>query len=150
LPLSRILLNFLRHSNREKLLVFEALWYLMIIKIQLRYSSFNALAKRYNLQMTQNELCAQDENIETLKSIKWALWRVSRIIPWDSVCLDQALSAQRMLARRKISGVLYLGVAKKETEVKGLKAHAWVRTGKYFVTGQAGHEEFTVVSCFGW
>ncbi len=148
MPLSRILLNFLRHCNSDKLLVFEALWYLLILKIQLRYSSFNALAKRYGLQMTHKESCGQDENIATLKSIRWAIWRVSRIIPWDSVCLDQALAAQRMLSRRKISGTLYLGVAKKENEE--LKAHAWVCLGEHFITGQAGHEEFTVVSYFGW
>lgn len=140
--------NFLRRSGNEKFLVFEAVWYLAVIKILLKFISFNALTKHYNMQMTQKEPCSQNENIEMLKTIRWAIWRVSQIMPWRSVCLDQALAAQRMLSRRKIPGILYLGVAKKDNEV--LKAHAWVCSGEYFVTGQAGHEEFAVVSRFKW
>jgi len=134
----------------EKLLALEAVWYFAVIKILLRYSSFNAIAKRYGMQMTQAQRCAQCNDTNTLKTIKWAIERMSLSVPWNSVCLDKALAAQRMLARRKIEGILYLGVAKKDAQNSELKAHAWVCVNEYFITGGAGHEEFTVVSRFGW
>lgn len=134
----------------EKLLALEAAWYLAMIKILLRSSSFNTLTKRYSMQMTQAERCGQCNDINTLKKIKWAIERMSLAVPWNSVCLDKALAAQRMLARRKIEGILYLGVAKKNDQSTDLKAHAWVCCGENFITGRAGYEEFTVVSRFEW
>ncbi|MDD3591377.1 MAG: lasso peptide biosynthesis B2 protein [Sulfurovum sp.] len=140
--------NFLRRPAGEKRLALEALWYLALIKTRLKTSSFNSLARHYGLETVESVQHGADSDIEMLKSIRWAIGRVSRSVPWSSVCLDQALAAQRMLSRRKIPGNLYLGVAKKEDA--GLKAHAWVRCNGEFVTGRAGHEAFTVVSCFSW
>ncbi len=31
-----------------------------------------------------------------------------------------------------------------------MKAHAWSQCGDNIITGGAGHEEFTVLSVFGW
>ena len=140
----------MHRSGGEKLLALEAAWYLALIKVQLKTSSFNGLVKRYDMQMTQAERHGQCNDIKTLKTIGWAIERMSLTVPWKSVCLDKALAAQRMLSSRKIDGILYLGVAKKDDQSTGLKAHAWVRCGEQFITGRAGHEEFTIVSCFTW
>jgi hypothetical protein len=140
--------NFLRRPAGEKRLALEALWYLAFFKVSLKIHSFHTLTQRYDLKVTQAENHETVSDRQTLKSVRWAVWRVSRSVPWSSVCLDQALAAQRMLSRRNIPGNLYLGVAKKEDA--GLKAHAWVRCNGEFVTGRAGHEAFIVVSCFGW
>ena len=140
--------NFLRRPAGEKLLAMEALWYLALIKAWLKIASFNAIARHYGLESAETGQHEAESDRQRAKSIKWAIGRVSRSVPWSSVCLDQALAAQRMLSRRNIPGNLYLGVAKKEET--GLKAHAWVRCSGEFVTGRAGHEGFTVVSCFGW
>lgn len=146
----KILLNFFNRSINEKLLALEAAWYLVVIKILLRFNSFNSLAKRYGMQTSRLDRYGQCNDTKTLKIIQWAIERMSLAVPWNSVCLDKALTAQRMLSRRKIDGILYLGVAKKDTQSNELKAHAWVRVDEYFIIGGVGHKEFTVVSRFIW
>lgn len=69
--------------------------------------------------------------------------------PWESVCLVQALTAQRMLKRRGIPGVFYLGVMYDADTEKKMKAHAWLLSDDIIVTG-SGFESFTVLSSFGW
>jgi hypothetical protein len=55
-----------------------------------------------------------------------------------------------MLQKRGIAGVFYLGVAKDGEGKEKMKAHAWTQCGDRIITGGRGHEEFTVVSVFGW
>jgi len=141
--------NFLARSSEEQRLAAEALWTLGTIKWLLLRHPFNTLAKRYRLEKVDEGNVFAISGAEQLGRIGWAIERVSKIVPWNSVCLDQALAAQRMLSRRGIGGVLYLGVAKDE-EGRGLKAHAWLKCGDRFVTGRKGHGEFTVVSALTW
>ncbi len=49
-----------------------------------------------------------------------------------------------------IPGVFYLGAAKDEESKEKMKAHAWSQCGDTVITGDGGHEEFTVLSVFGW
>ena len=88
-------------------------------------------------------------DIQTVKTIGWAVRRLSERLPWESLCLVQAMSVQRMLVRRQIASILYLGVAK-EGETNALKAHAWVKYSDFFIVGKAGHECFTIVSKLTW
>ena len=37
-----------------------------------------------------------------------------------------------------------------EESKEKMKAHAWSQCGDSIITGGAGHEEFTVLSVFGW
>lgn len=83
--------------------------------------------------------------------------RVGRIIvtaanhtPWKSACLVQSLTARKMLERRGIPGVIYLGVAKEDNSIEKMKAHAWTRCGEIIITGRSGHEGFSVVGTFLW
>ena len=52
----------------------------------------------------------------------------------------------KMLERRQIESTLYLGTAKDESGK--LIAHAWLRSGPFYITGAEGMEKFTVVSKF--
>ncbi|CAK0780684.1 hypothetical protein CCP3SC15_70009 [Gammaproteobacteria bacterium] len=53
-----------------------------------------------------------------------------------------------MLRARRLPSDFYLGVNKDETG--DVIAHAWVRSGKYFVTGQTGHRKYIVISVFSY
>ena len=129
-------------------LVFEALSYLLIIKLLLKKYQFNDLVKRYSLHSANDEVL---ECVDTpmMKKIGWAVERTSLILPWDGLCLVKALSAQRMLYKRKLHGTIYMGV-KKASDTKELEAHAWLCCNSQFLTGRVGHKEFTVVSKFTW
>jgi hypothetical protein len=75
-----------------------------------------------------------------------ALHMMSRHTLWDSKCLVRAIAAMKMLDRRHICSTLYLGTAK-DTHKKMI-AHAWLRSGTFYVTGAEEMRKFTVVGKF--
>jgi hypothetical protein len=91
-----------------------------------------------------------EEEMQTAQKVGQAIMRASAYTPWESACLAQSLTAQKMLKKRGIPGVFYLGVAKDEESKEKMKAHAWSQCGDTILTGARGHETFTVVSVFEW
>ncbi|NQY10591.1 MAG: lasso peptide biosynthesis B2 protein [Flavobacteriales bacterium] len=65
------------------------------------------------------------------------------------MCFEQALTAAKMLKKRKLSSTIYFGVQKDAEHKTKLKAHAWVRSGEITLTGASGHKKFNVVAYFG-
>lgn len=97
------------------------------------------------------ESSAPDElvgNSELAKQIGWAVRAASAYTPWSSSCLVQVIAAQKMLRERGIGGVIYLGTAR--GDAAGFKAHAWLKHGETFITGEAGHEQYQVLTTFSW
>ena len=74
--------------------------------------------------------------------IRNAVVNTSRYTPWESLCLVQSMTVQRMLKKRNICSTLYLGV-NKDTNNE-MKAHSWIRCGKMYVTGGDGSGYATV------
>ena len=76
---------------------------------------------------------------------------VSKNVPWESKCLNDALCVKWLLNRYKIPAVFYLS-AKINNEGSNLnspmQAHAWVSVGPYTVTGAPKHLDFQVVATF--
>ncbi len=70
----------------------------------------------------------------------------SKFTFWESECLVKALAARFMLNRRGIESTLYLGTGKDDTGK--LIAHAWLRSGPYYITGFEEMKKFTVVATF--
>lgn len=85
-------------------------------------------------------------NIETIQNISHSLHIMSRYTWWESKCLVMAIAAMKMLERRQIESTLYLGTARDE---KGkMIAHAWLRSGSYYITGANEIERYTIVAKF--
>ena len=72
---------------------------------------------------------------------------MSRHTFWKSQCLVRAIAAKKMLDRRRIESTLYLGTAR-DAEGKMI-AHAWLRSGPFYVTGAEEMQMFTTVAAFG-
>ncbi|MEP0203751.1 MAG: lasso peptide biosynthesis B2 protein [Halioglobus sp.] len=75
------------------------------------------------------------------------------VTPWQSRCLVQVLVVQRLLARRDISGVVYIGACRDgelASAATAFSAHAWLVCGDAIVSGGAGHNDFTVLASFCW
>jgi hypothetical protein len=81
-----------------------------------------------------------------IKHITSAVNTMSRYTLWESKCLVRAIAGMKMLKRRNIESTLYLGTAK--DEAGGLIAHAWLRSGPYYITGQDVMSKFVVVERF--
>lgn len=103
----------------------------------------NARDSRHAACGTEVESVARD--------IGWAVRTAASRTPWNSSCLVQVLAAQHMLQSRGIGGVFYIGAAKGEPSIDpDFQAHAWLMCGGEFISGEAGHDRFTVISEFSW
>lgn len=83
--------------------------------------------------------------IQQVKNIRHAIDVISKYTFWESKCLVKAITAMIMLKKRGIESTLYLGTAKEKGE---LTAHAWLRSGDFYVTGSDVMKKFTVVAKF--
>lgn len=71
-----------------------------------------------------------------------AVQRAARNLPGTYLCLPQALAGRWMLARRGVPSQLYLGTRR---EADGtLDHHAWLKVGKFWVTGHCNEGEYAV------
>ena len=138
--------------QRQKLFI-EAFFLLGHLRFSLIRKSFRDLVSQLQMHREPVIQSAQEPAaIETARAVGWAVTIAANHTPWDSTCLVQVLTAQRMLERRGIAGVFYIGAtpARNEGEAKGLLAHAWLKCNEEFITGEKGHQKYTVVSAFSW
>lgn len=136
-------------SAAERTLFVEALFRLGIARLWLQFLPFKRIAATLGSCNAAESLFAASD-MRRAEQIGWAVQAAARRTPWQSACLAQAITAQKMLHRRGIGGTIYLGVARDPTNPAKLKAHAWVSCAKTILTGKAGHQQFTVVSTFSW
>jgi hypothetical protein len=137
-----------RRSRPERRLLLEAFALLGVARLLVISIPFRWFAFSLGRHMNESCLRIDPSDLPVARMVGWAVCSAVRNIPWQSVCLPQAVAAQWMLKRRRIPGTLYLGVAKDETREEEFAAHAWLRCGDAILTGAAGHERFTVVATF--
>lgn len=143
----------LRTVYRHRYLLLETLFWLAIARLAMVTLPFRWLTLNMGERMAETPIETLPlEQRRTLFRIAWAIRKLSPHTPWQSKCLVQAMTAKRMLQRRKINSTLYLGVLiNKENDPADsdpLKAHAWLRSGRMLLTGAPGHRRFTVVATF--
>ena len=143
--------KFIRLSSEEKKLFMEAYSTLGMMRLSILMVSFKHLTRSLSQKKEKNVWSALDiEEKKMVDIISSSIRKASQYTPWESACLVQSLTAQKMLQKRNISGVFYLGVMKDKEGKNKMKAHAWSQCGDIIITGEAGHEEFTVLSVFEW
>jgi len=143
--------KFTKLSVEEKKLFMEAYVTLGVMRSAILTVSFKRLTRSLEHVAKKKELGKlSKEEMKIAKLVGKAIMRASAYTPWESACLAQSLTAQKMLQKRGIPGVFYLGAAKDEESKEKMKAHAWSQCGDAIITGAGGHEEFTVLSVFGW
>jgi hypothetical protein len=143
--------KFSKLPTKEKVFFMEAYLTLGIMRGAVLTIPFKRLTK--SLRQSTNNKHAQlvgDTQMETAVTIGRVIMKAAVHTPWESTCLAQSLTVQRMLINRGIPGVFYLGVAKDETAGEKMKAHSWSQCGETIITGEIGHEDFTVLSAYKW
>lgn len=146
--ISAIPAKWRRRSSTEKLLLLEAFVLLGMARLLVLTIPFRWLARTVGEHMQESQQQESADNLQRARLIGQAVCSAAGNTPWESVCLPQAVTGMWMLKLRGITGTLYLGVAKTETEPEQLSAHAWLRCGDLILTGASGHKQFTVVSTF--
>ena len=82
-----------------------------------------------------------------LLRVRQAVTTAARNVPWNAVCLPQAMAAKAMLARRGCGSAFHLGA---DFNAQGkLIAHAWLVAGGTVVVGAAGIPAVTPLARFG-
>lgn len=129
-------------SIENKILFAEA----FILSGIMRFKILNIPFKKIKTNLgTYNEESVKEVSIEDYKIAKKignAVINTCKYTPWESLCLVQSMTVQKMLKRRNISSTLYLGVNKDDKN--GMKAHSWIRCGEFFITGGDGSTYATV------
>ncbi|WP_148629496.1 lasso peptide biosynthesis B2 protein [Bacillus sp. E214] len=123
----------------------EAYCSLGVARIQ-KSLPFTKIAPKLGRKMEETSLTYVPAHTEILELVSKSLETMSRYTFWESKCLVMAIAGMRMLERRGIESTLYMATAR-DKEGK-MKAHAWLRSGLYFVTGANGKEGYTVVGTF--
>ena len=123
------------------------------MRLALRITSFKQLTS--GLDLHEDVFLSSDPDESSLRTalqVAWAVNTATRFVPWRATCLEQVLTAQRMLESHAIAGAIYIGAAagSREKGENGLEAHAWLRCGVNFIAGEKGHERYTVVTTFSW
>lgn len=132
-------------DRKTKLLFAEAFFYLAWGRY-LKRKAFFKIAPSLGAQMGETSFKTDPSSLQFSKNVSSAIHVMSRYTFWESACLVKAIAAMKMLEKRKVESTLYLGTAKGETGK--LIAHAWLRSGSFYVSGSEEMERFTVVAKF--
>jgi hypothetical protein len=130
---------------RTMLLLVEALFFLGWARILVSLP-FSKVAPSLGVPMQETSIMELEKNRIVLKHIACAIDIMSKYTFWESKCLVKAIAGMKMLKRRDIESTLYLGTAK--DELTQMIAHAWLRSGHFYVTGKEGMDRFTIVAKF--
>lgn len=136
--------KFLNLDFKYKIMFFEAFFYTAIYRVCIKLIPFKKLNKYMGKLNEESTNCININNYRIAKQVGVAILTISRFTPWESKCLVQALTAQKMMKKRKISTTLYLGV--KKDDENQLIAHAWIRCGTFYITGGAIRQRYSVVA----
>lgn len=137
--------------HRRALLVQAVAW-LLLARLALLFVPFPKLARRLGTFMPPTDervsaaAAAAPDQAELAREIGWAVTRAARHVPFEAVCLPQAMAARMMLTRRGVHSVLHFGAAKGRT--KPLDAHAWLDAAGVEVTGYPLAKDFAEIACF--
>lgn len=123
----------------EKKMLIESLFVSLYVKILLLLFSFNFIEKKIIKKKT--EKIKNLNSKETILLIKKSIQRISHLIFWKNLCLEQSLTALIMLRKRKIPYTLYFGIRKNNSK---LQAHVWISSESIYVI-EKGNEEFTIL-----
>ncbi|MBD2752442.1 lasso peptide biosynthesis B2 protein [Spirosoma validum] len=117
--------KFFSYSFTEQLLIVNAFWVVLSVRLALKLLSFQRFRALYASLL--KPALIQDVPNERIERYVWAIERVSGSLL--AVCLPQALALKFFLRRDKGTEIV-IGVDKKS----GFSAHAWVeKNGKILI-----------------
>ncbi len=129
-------------STAERLMIFEAVLMLAVARLLILTLPFRVLA-HWLARAPDKDACSDALPVRVRRAVTIA----ARNVPWNAVCLPQAMAAKAMLARRGRGSAVHLG-ARLDPEGRVI-AHAWLVTGDTIVVGAAGSRNVAPLARFG-
>lgn len=142
--------KFIKLENSQKRLFVEAYATLGVMRAAILTLSFKRLVKSLDHHKGAVAPRLDQAQIHKAVAVGEAVRTAAGNTHWESACLAQALTAQRMLNKRGIGGIFHLGATMDATVEERLKAHAWLLCDNHIITGEAGHEQYAILSTFSW
>jgi hypothetical protein len=145
--------RFSRLSRKDRLLTYEAAVVLWLARLWLALVPFRKVAEKlgtsYPAATPKGMLAPTSHEQDAIaQRIGEAVKRASKNVPYKAVCIQQAVAAKIMLARRGIPSVMHFGVGRTEDEQEQIRAHAWLATANVEVTGYPLDEGLTEIAYF--
>lgn len=138
--------KFLSLDAKTMIVFLEAFYYLGWSRFLVLLFPFSKIAPSLGEQMQETPNAQIHWNNEAMRTVHYAIQVMSKHTFWESKCLVKAIAALKMLENRQIESTLYLGTARDESGK--MIAHAWLRSGPFYITGAEGMERFVVVGKF--
>ena len=145
------LVRFVRIDKGRRRLLMEAGVCLLLARIVLKALPFSLVARGlggFGAPATGNPATASDRDAALARDVRWAVRHAVGHVPFQAVCLPQALAARIMLTRRRVGSVLHFGVTKVPST--GLVAHAWLDAAGVGVTGFPVDAEYAEIGLSIW
>ena len=120
--------RFLALSQIEKILLVKAVFFLLVVRIELWVLPFSTLQSLVN-KLLLSRSCSD----VSIKQMIWSVEVASSYLPLMKTCLVKSIAAQILLTQYGYKPNLCIGVRKDE---KMLDAHAWVEINGEVVIGQ--------------
>jgi hypothetical protein len=140
--------GFRRQSTANRYLLVEAMVWLGLARAALVTMPFRWITRLFALRPGEEETSREGDSRELAGRVGWALRTAAARTPWPSTCLTQALAGSGMLWRRRIPGMMFMGVARASHVPGGIEAHAWLSSAGVILTGSGTHKRFQVVAKF--
>jgi hypothetical protein len=137
-------------AHRRALLI-EAALLLVAARMALIAIPFSHLARALGTFVPPNDpraakRIAREADSVIAEEVGWAVTRAALHLPFEAVCLPQAMAARVMLKRRGVPSVMHFGAAKGSD--KPLDTHAWLDAAGVEVTGYPAAAAFAEIGCF--
>jgi len=139
---SRKLNRFLLLGSRDRFLICEAAVMLAAARLCVLTVPLRVLAR---LLSRMPDAAVSDP--ELVAQVGKAVSIAARHVPWNAVCLPQAMAAKAMLARRGQGSAFHLGAMIGKDGRPD--AHAWLECDGQIVTGGAGMRGISHLARFG-
>ena len=144
--LFRKLDRFRRMDGKERALFVEAPLCLAFARLALLVVPFNRIVP-WLQRAPDTQSRSAECNTEAIAAVRQAVVMAARNVPWNAVCLPQAMAGKAMLARRGQGSALHIGAAVPDRGTP--MAHAWLVAGGEIVIGEADAGDVTPLVRFG-
>lgn len=147
--------TFAHMGLRRHALLAEAAAMLLVARIWLLTTPFNRIAPQLGrLSDVGSDAGTADcdqpslQQLDTAKAIGEAVRLAARLVPFRSLCLQQAVAAKLMLRRRGIMGTLHFGVVIDDDGARSIQSHAWLNVDCVWLTGYPVPQRYTEIGQF--
>ena len=129
-------------SGAQCLLLVEAAFSLALARLAILVIPFRRI-----VPWLERSPDSPQRNAVAIATVRQAVEIAARNVPWNAVCLPQAMACKAMLARRGQGSALHIGAAMGDGG--GLMAHAWLVAGGEIVIGEDESDNVTPLARFG-